>query len=464
MIERDEVFRIRTERSPGILAGVLSAIAGHGAQIGEIETLYMGHDHNIREVTVIAPGDEAVEAIHQAIDALPGVQVVADHIDKVRATHEGGKLVVRSRVEVRTLQDMREVYTPGVARMSQAIADDPSLAGRYTWKGRTLAVVSDGSRVLGLGDIGPLASLPVMEGKALFYAELVDLNAVPIVLATSDPDEIIETVVRISPGFGGIHLEDIASPGVYRVEEELEERLDIPVMHDDQHGTAVVVLGAVLAAEELLDRPLAELSFGQVGLGAAGSAIARLALEFPFTAVHAFDPTADAATRLAGLAPAGAPLHVGSEPADFERVLAESDVLVLTTGRAGLLEPGQVRAGQAIFALSNPVPEIGIAAALAAGAAIATDGSIVNNVLAFPGLFRGALDAGAPSITTAMKRAAAEALADLSPEGVLLPDPLDRSVHRAVAQRVAEAFLPPRAGEEAPERSEGDGDADVRGP
>ncbi len=370
MIERDEVFRIRTERTPGTLAAVLSAIARFDAQIGEIETIYVGHDHNIREVSVIAPGDAAIELIHEAVAAVPGVSMVADHVDKVFRVHEGGKLEVRSRVSVRTLRDVRQVYTPGVARVSQAIADDPALGDRYTWKGRTLAIVTDGSRVLGLGDIGPLAALPVMEGKALFYAELVDLNAVPIVLDTSDPPAIVETVQRIAPGFGGIHLEDIASPGVYTIEEELDRTLSIPVMHDDQHGTAVVVLAAVLSAARILDTPLEDMTFGQVGLGAAGSAIARLALEFPFGEVLAFDPGEEAVRRLESLAPGDAPLRAGHTDIDF--VLDRADVLVMTTGRANLLSPSQVRPRQAVFALSNPVPEIDRQVALEAGAALAT--------------------------------------------------------------------------------------------
>ncbi len=437
-IERDEVFRLRTERRPGTLARVLATIGDLDAHVGEIETVHLGQDHNVRDVTVIAPSDDAVEAIHAALGLLDGVELV-DRVDTVFALHEGGKLEVRPTTEVRNLQDMREVYTPGVARVSRAIEADPALADRYTWRGNTVAVVSTGTRVLGLGDIGPAASLPVMEGKAMFYAMLVGLNAVPIVLDADDPDDVIETVVRFSPSFGGIHLEDIATPGAYRIEEELDRRLDIPVMHDDQHGTAVVVLAALLSAARMLGRGLDELSFGQIGLGAAGSAIARLALEFPFSTVHAFDPIEGAADRLVSQAPADSALAVSSTEEEFDRIIAESDVLVLTTGRPGLLPPDKVRAGQTIFALSNPIPEIRVEEARDAGAAIAADGSIVNNVLAYPGMFRGALSSGAQAITIAMKRAAAEALTELAPPERLLPHPLDRDVHSEVASRVAAA-------------------------
>ncbi|MFQ5948812.1 MAG: NAD-dependent malic enzyme, partial [Acidimicrobiia bacterium] len=424
MIERDEVFRIKTARKPGTLARVLARIADFDAHIGEITTVAITRDYNIREVTVIAPNDEAVDGIYRAIVDLPGVELVNEHFDRVFALHEGGKLAVRSRVDVRNVQDMRNVYTPGVARVSKAVSEDPKLVDRYTWKRRTVAIVSDGSRVLGLGDVGPAAALPVMEGKALFYAQLVDLNAVPIVLDTSDPDEIVETVVRIAPGFGGIHLEDIATPAVYRIEDELIDRLAIPVMHDDQHGTAVVVLAAVISAARLLGTELEQLSFGQVGLGAAGSAIARLALEFPFRAVNAFDPAPAAVTRLESFAASdGPPLTASSDEQAFDRIVEESELLVLATGKAGLLPKERVKRGQVILAMSNPIPEIETEDALEAGAAVAADGTIVNNVLAYPGLFRGALDAGAAAITGHMKREAAGAIASLAPHGQLLPDP-----------------------------------------
>ena len=440
MIERDEVFRIRTRRTPGTLAKVLAAIGEQGAHIGEIETLSITRDHNVRDVTVIAPSDEAVDRIRIAISAIADVELVEHSIDRVFAAHEGGKIAVVPTVDVTTLLDMRQVYTPGVARVAQAINADPSLADRYTWRRNTVAVISDGTRVLGLGDVGPLAALPVMEGKAIFYSLLVGLNGIPIVLDTTDPKEIVETVIRISPGFGGIHLEDIASPGVYEIEQALIERLDIPVLHDDQHGTAVVVLAAVLSALRLLDRPVESLTFGQIGLGAAGSAIAVLAASLPFRLVTAFDPREEAVARFMRFASeCHAPLQGTATPGGFDQVLDEADVLVLTTGKPDLLDRSKVRPGQVVVALSNPVPEISIEEALAGGAAIATDGSIVNNVLAYPGLFRGALDARASTITTRMKRAAAEALSSLATGGALLPDPLDRAVHAEVAQRVREA-------------------------
>ncbi len=437
MIERDEVYRVKTARRAGTLARLLHAIAQHGAQVGEIETIHITPDYNIREVVVIAPTEDVIGPITESIRTVEGVELIAAPIDRAFDRHQGGKLRVVPAVDVRTLQDMREVYTPGVARVSMAIHEDPGRARELTWKGRTVAVVSDGSRVLGLGNIGAEASLPVMEGKAMFYAMFADLNAVPIVLATQDPDEIVATVRNLSPGFGAIHLEDIASPGVFEIEARLDAELDVPVFHDDQHGTAVVMLAAALRAAELIGRPIEDLTFGQIGLGAAGSAIALLATEFPFAEVLAYDPVPAAADRLPRLAGA-TPLTVSSAGETAMReVMEHADVLVMTTGRAHLMDPAWVKPGQVIMALTNPVPEIDRAAALAAGAAVATDGSIVNNVLAYPGLMRGALDASAAQITNTMKRTAAEAIARLAPPDELLPDPLHRPVHDAVAAAVA---------------------------
>ncbi len=439
MIERDEVYRVKTARRVGTLARLLHAIAQHGAQVGEIETIHITPDYNIRDVVVIAPTEDVIGPITDSIRTVEGVELIAAPVDRAFDRHRGGKLSVVPAVDVRTLQDMREVYTPGVARVSMAIHADPARARELTWKRRTVAVVSDGSRVLGLGNIGAEASLPVMEGKAMFYAMFADLNAVPIVLATQDPDEIVTTVRNIAPGFGAIHLEDIASPGVFEIETRLDAELDVPVFHDDQHGTAVVMLAAALRAAELIQRPIEDLTFGQIGLGAAGSAIALLATEFPFAEVLAYDPVPEAGRRLPPLAGA-TPFTASSagEPA-MREVMERADVLVMTTGRAHLMDPAWVRPGQVIMALTNPVPEIDRDAALAAGAAVATDGSIVNNVLAYPGLMRGALDADAVRITNTMKRRAAEAIARLAPPDELLPDPLQRTVHDAVAAAVTAA-------------------------
>lgn len=436
MIEHDIVFRVRTAQVPGTLARALERVARFGANIGGIETVLTTHEFNIRELTVVAPNAEVVADIRAALDSTDGVQVMAQH-DAVFHIHEGGKLRVEPSVEVRGLRDVRAVYTPGVARISQAIADDKTRAARLTWKGSTVAIVSDGSRVLGLGNVGPEAALPVMEGKALFYSMLVGLNAVPIVLDVHEPDEIIATVKAIAPGFGGIHLEDIATPGVYRIEEELSAALDIPVMHDDQHGTAVVVMAGVLSAAERVGRSLDELVFGQIGLGAAGSAIASLALGFPFSRVLAFDPVPEAAARMAAIAGSDVDrLEVHGGEDGFAEVVDRSDVLVMTSGRAGLLDASQVRPGSMVFALSNPVPEIDRRTAVEAGAAIAADGSIVNNVLAYPGLFKGAMSVGAHTISVGMKVAAARCLAEAAGDE-LLPDPLDQDVHSAVAAAVA---------------------------
>ena len=440
-IERDEVFRIKTARRPGMLAKALAAAGEYGANIGEIETVYIGADYNIREVAIIAPNADAIDKIAEAMDAIEGVTVLPGHIDKVFDQHRGGKIEVRSRATVRTLQDIREVYTPGVARVVQAIVDDETVADDYTWRGRTVAIVTNGTRVLGLGNVGPAAALPVMEGKALFYAQLVDVNAVPIVLDADDPRDVIDTVARLSPGFGAIHLEDIATPGVYEVERELEHRLSIPVFHDDQHGTAVVVVAAILSAARRTGRELSDLAFGQLGLGAAGSAIAGLASGFGFKELRAFDPNPLGIARLEEVAEPGVELMTGTDDETFDAIVERSDVLVMTTGRAGLLAPERVREGQIIMALTNPIAEITPRDATEAGAAVAADGSIVNNVLAYPGLIRGALEAKVGKVTSGMKRAAAFAIADAAPSGQLLPEPLDVTVHAAVAEAVMAAAV-----------------------
>jgi malate dehydrogenase (oxaloacetate-decarboxylating) len=425
----DCTYRVQIPHRPGQLAAVCGVVADHQAVIGEVATVNLGRQLSVREITIEVRDSEHADAIADALGALEGVRVLW-HTDRALLRHEGGKMHVEPNVPVRTVQDMRDVYTPGVARVCLAIAEDPSLAARYTTIGHSVAICTNGTRVLGLGDIGPVASMPVMEGKAIFYKQCIGLDAIPILIDTRDSDEFVETVVRVAPGFGGIHLEDISAPACFEIEKALIERLAKPVMHDDVHGTAVVTLSAVIVACGHARVRLEDAVVGQLGLGAAGFGIASLMRDAGVRRVIASDPVEASHARAR---------ERGIEVVDLPTVMREADVVVATTGQAGLISPDLVRPGQVILALTNPVPEIEPEAALAAGAAFAADGTSVNNVLGYPGIFRGALDAGARAITSAMKLAAAQAIADETEDSDLVPDVLDRRVHEHVADAVRSA-------------------------
>jgi len=413
------------------LAAVAGAIAEGGGLIGDVTTINVGRDSSIREITLAVEDHDQAERIVDLLNDLEGVEVLWSR-DRALLRHEGGKLVIRSTRPVRTVQDMRDVYTPGVARACVAISEDPSLAGELTMIGRSVAICTNGTRVLGLGDIGPVPSMPVMEGKAVFYHQLANVSAMPILIDTKDVDEFVETVVRIAPTFGGIHLEDISAPECFEIERRLIEILPKPVMHDDVHGTAVVTLAAALVACRHAGLTLEEEVVGQIGLGAAGYGIAALMADAGARRVIASDPNPLSHERAS---------QKGIEISDIETVMAEADVVVATTGRQGLIDPALVREGQVILALTNPYPEIEPDKAIEAGAAFAADGTSVNNVLGYPGIFRGALLSGAEEITLGMKLAAAGAIAELTRESELVPDALDPEVHERVATAVRDAAI-----------------------
>jgi len=423
-----ETLVVQTERRPGSLARVLQVVADAGLVIDGLEASHREQDRTIWEIN-LEYSPEQRSAVVWGIRDLPECKLLGTS-DRVFQRHEGRKIEMVSRARLETLRDLRDLYTPGVARVCLAIQEDPDLARRYTQLPRPVAVVTNGTAVLGLGAIGPVAGLPVMEGKAALLHELAGLSGVPLLLEEEDPDRIVDAVAAVAPSFGAIQLEDIKAPECFAIEEALIERLDRPVLHDDQHGTAVVTLAALLTATSRVGLDLGGAVVGQIGLGAAGLGIARLLQARGVRRVLGADLDADACSRLEAL---------GGEATDLDGVMAGSDVVVATTGVPGLIPPGKVREGQVLLALSNPEPEIEPADALAAGAGFAADGKSVNNVLGFPGLFRGALEAGAPRFRDAMFFAAAEALAACTPEDRLVPDPLDRNVHVTVAGAVREA-------------------------
>ncbi|MEZ4430267.1 MAG: malic enzyme-like NAD(P)-binding protein [Nannocystaceae bacterium] len=423
----DVVLKIRTNRKPGNLARFATAVAELGGLIEDIETVHLGKDHTIREITVELQEEADHPRLIEALSGLSGIEVLGE-VDQVFQLHEGGKIASRSTLAIERIKVLRMVYTPGVARVCQAIEREPALARRYTSIGNTVGIFTNGTRVLGLGDIGPQASMPVMEGKAALYSELIGLNAVPVLINTTDVQEFVDTVVRVAPTFGGVHLEDISSPACFEIEQRIDDALDIPVMHDDRHGTAVAVLAGLLTAARTLGIRLQDQVIAQIGLGAAGVGIADLLLAYGVKTVLAVDRQPENVARVPGATGAG-----------LTEALASADIVVATTGAKGLIKPAQVRKGQIIFALSNPYPEINPADALAAGARFATDGSHVNNLLGFPGLFKGAMDTGSERIDHAMKIAAAEVIAARAPADELLPNALDRELHRAVAEVVARA-------------------------
>jgi malate dehydrogenase (oxaloacetate-decarboxylating) len=425
----DCTYRVQIPHRTGQLAQVMTAIADGSGLIGDVVTISVGRETSIREITVEVRDSEQAQRVADLIDSLEGMRVLWFQ-DRALIRHEGGKLRIDAIHPVRSLQQMRDVYTPGVARVCLAIADKPELAGRYTMISHSVGICTNGTRVLGLGNIGPVASMPVMEGKAVFYRQFARISAMPILIDTADVDEFVETVVRIAPTFGGIHLEDISAPECFEIERRLIEALPQPVMHDDVHGTAVVSVAAAIVACRHAGIELRAATVGQLGLGAAGFGIASLMVDGGVKRVLAFDPLQESHARAR---------QKGIEIASMDDVLRESDLVVATTGRPGLIEPAMVRKGQVILALSNPDPEIAPEDAERAGAAFAADGRTVNNVLGYPGIFRGALQAGASEINVEMKLAAAVALAELAGERELVPNVLDQSVHDAVAKAVREA-------------------------
>jgi malate dehydrogenase (oxaloacetate-decarboxylating) len=427
-----EILLIETMHRPGALASVLQVIAEEQLVIEHLQSLRREQGRTLWEITVEVD-EEANPHFYEHIDALPNAHFVGKS-DRVFNRHKGGKIHMRASLGITTKQILRDIYTPGVARVCLAIRDDPSKADLYTNRPHTVAVVTNGTAVLGLGDIGPLAGLPVMEGKAALFATLVDLTAVPILIDSRDPRRVIETVLAIAPSFGAIQLEDIAAPECFEIEEELTRRLDQPVLHDDQHGTAVVALAALLNASRRVGRDLARCTVGQVGLGAAGLGIARLLKAQGVSSLLGSDLREDALARLRAM---------GGEAVSLPQLMERSDVVIATTGVRGLIRPEWVRSGQIVFALSNPDAEIEPIVALERGAAFAADGKSINNVSGFPGLFRGALEAGARRFTDGMLMAAAAALARLSGPDDLLPDPLDREAHKAVTAAVRAAAVEP---------------------
>ncbi|MGV9787745.1 NAD(P)-dependent malic enzyme [Streptomyces sp. NPDC003435] len=375
-----------------------------------------------------------------------------DSFDPAFALHRGGKMAVRATVPVRDTEDLSLAYTPGVARVCTAIAEQPELVNDYTWKSSVVAVVTDGTAVLGLGDIGPEASLPVMEGKAILFKQFGGVDAVPIALACTGVDEIVETVVRLAPSFGGVNLEDISAPRCFEIERRLQERLDIPVFHDDQHGTAVVTLAALRNAARLSGREIGQLRVVISGAGAAGVAIARMLIEAGIGDVAVADRKGVVSADRTDLTDVKRELASFTNKAGLtgtlEDALAGADVFIGVSGGTVAEEAvASMAKGAFVFAMANPNPEVHPEVAHKYAAVVATGRSDfpnqINNVLAFPGIFAGALQVRASRITEGMKIAAAEALAavvgdDLAADYVI-PSPFDERVAPAVTAAVAAA-------------------------
>jgi malate dehydrogenase (oxaloacetate-decarboxylating) len=430
-----EILIVETVHQPGSLARVLQVIADAGLAIEHLTALRRNQGRTVWEIT-LEMDEEADRSLYERIGQLPTARFLGKS-DRVFNRHRGGKIRTVASLPINTRQVLRDVYTPGVARVCLAIEKDPGAAWDFTALGSTVAIVTNGTAVLGLGNIGALAGLPVMEGKAALFADLVGINGVPILLEETQPERVVDIVAGIATGFGAIQLEDFAAPECFDIERMLRARLQKPVLHDDQHGTAVVTLAALLNAAQRSGVDLRASVIGQIGLGAAGTGIVRLLQAYGVRQVIGTDRNAGAIARL---------VASGGEGVTLEALMQRADIVIATTGVRGLIKPEWVRKGQVILALSNPDPEIEPLVAREHGAAFAADGKGINNLLAFPGLFKGALAARARAFSDAMLMAAAGAIAGFASGDELVPDPLDRELHEKVTAAVREAAGAPAAG------------------
>lgn len=418
---------------PGYLGKLLTTIGMHGGNIGDLKLVKRAGKSNLREIEIYVRDQQHMQNILHAVGELDGIQV--DSVsDAVLDLHKGGKIAMQSRVTIDNAGDIRRIYTPGVAAVCRAIQKEPDLMYDYTYVRNAVAIVTNGTAILGLGDIGVRAGMPVMEGKSVLFNKLVGISGIPILIDSKDIQTCIDTIVNIAPSFGAIKLEDFRAPECFAIEEALMQKLDMPIMHDDQHGTATVVLAALLNATRYVGDDLRALSVGIVGLGAAGNGIARLLKAFGVETIYGADINEEAKQRLSAM---------GGTPLTLIDLMQQAQVVVTTTGVPNLIKPEMIRHRQIILALSNPDPEIKPELAIEAGAAFAADGRGVNNALAFPGIFKGALNARASRINNRMKIAAAQAIASLanSDRQELVPALLNPEVHQKVTEAVERAAL-----------------------
>ena len=440
---------------PNTLGRLATAIGEAGANIVSMGGFDVRGEVLTNEIVVNCRDEEHATAVLNRVEALEGV-ILRGWFDRTFDLHRGGKIEVLSLAPVTDNHDLSMAYTPGVARICMAIHADPSRAHELTIKKNTVAIVTDGTAVLGLGDIGPIAALPVMEGKALLFKEFAGVDAFPVCLDVDDPSEIVETVIRLAPAFGGINLEDIAAPAAFEVEEALQEALDIPVFHDDQHGTAVVTLAALWNSLRLTGREIGDQSVVISGVGAAGVAVGKILIDSGVGEIVGVDRTGALYEGRDNLNSAKEWFAINTNSdrkmGSLSDVLAGADVFIGLSG-PGLLDAADLRnmaPEPIVFAMANPDPEIrpeeadGLAAVMATGRSDYPNQ--INNVLAFPGIFRGALDAGATRVTENMKLAAARAIADsvddedLKPDFVV-PSVFDKTVPLQVAEAVAAAAV-----------------------
>ncbi|MDB9313878.1 NAD-dependent malic enzyme [Spirulina sp. CS-785/01] len=441
-------IRLELPNTPGMLANVTHAIALAEGNIGQITLLEQTRKKSLREFVVDASSEDHAEAIVKAIKAVEFAKAVQVS-DRTFDLHRGGKIAIESRIGLKVSSNLAMAYTPGVGRISKAIAEDPELVFSLTCKSNMVAIVSDGSAVLGLGNLGAEGALPVMEGKAILFKEFGGINAFPICLATQDTEEIINTVKYLSPVFGGVNLEDIGAPRCFEIEKRLREELDIPVFHDDQHGTAIVTLAALYNALKLVKKSIDEVKIIFNGAGAAGIAIARLLRQAGAKNLWLCDSQGIISTQRDNLTPQKQEFAVEAHGSLADAV-KEADVFI-GVSVPGVLTPEMVKTmatDPIVFAMANPIPEIQPELVEDEVAVIATGRSDyanqINNVLAFPGIFRGALDSRAREITPNMCQKAASAIASLipphhlSPEDII-PSVFDERVATAVAAAVQQA-------------------------
>jgi malate dehydrogenase (oxaloacetate-decarboxylating) len=446
-------LRVRLANHPGAFAALAAAIAEEGGLLDAIDLVRVDDDTKVRDITVLASDADHIARIVAAAEELDGI--VVDHVsDRTFLLHLGGKLEVVPKAPVKTRDDLSMAYTPGVARVSQAIAAEPAKAWTLTIKQNTVAVVSDGTAVLGLGDIGPAGALPVMEGKAVLFKEFGGVDAFPICLDAQDPDEIVRIVTALAPVFGGINLEDISAPRCFEIEERLRETLDIPIFHDDQHGTAIVVLAALLNALRVVDKKLEDVKIVLTGVGAAGIAVTKILLAAGARSIIGCDREGAIYSGRPFLHPVKEEYALMTNPGAFkgtaDEALAGADVFIGLSGPNAVgVEAVETMAPRAIvFAMANPTPEVMPEEIEDVVEVIATGRSDypnqINNVLAFPGVFRGALDVRASTINEEMKVAAAHAIAEIVDDAhraadYVIPSVFNRDVAPAVARAVADA-------------------------